>query len=679
MTVNGDIINSGLIEALSGDGVGAIYFEGGGTSVNKIVNSGSLVVAAGAFSSFDNKSYLADPEHSTIRINSGDSVQTINNSGSIINTGFNSNSGAYAISVSDGGSLGSVINSGLIEGRVDFGANGGTYRLENGLQRGAIENADEIYVALANNGFLANLSTFGAPSGPVSSSDVISNLSIIDTYNGNTLGSFSHSGRLSFDVVGNPDGTISNSYLSIFANANLTGSEIYFNVIGDEFIAKNTEFSFLDAETLTGTPVKAVDNSAAFDFAIDQRTETDEFGVSFDVLFATAVLADIQTILEDIGIDATETGSQNTVEVFEAVFGGLSDAISNGDIAEDSELGLLVAELGAIDDNDELVEALETLEPEAVEGGAVGAMSADSAAASTVNNRQASLRGAYGISGAVAGDKMSINGFWMQAYDNQTESDDRDGIEGFDADTTGIALGADAPLGENMNVGVALSYADTDVEMTGTNEMSVDSIRLAIYGSYNAESYYLDGQIGYAYNDYDSTRVLFNGDVVKGDHSGDQYTARIRGGYPIALESGLYVTPIASADYTLLSEDKYSEKGTGSLEMKMKDVEALILSVGVKLAFPITTANEITWVPELSLEAMHDMIGDEIEIDSNFVGVSGAAFITNGADNEQEMYKASLRVRAFGQGNLSFSAGFDYVEKQHYKSESVMATVRYDF
>ena len=134
-------------------------------------------------------------------------------------------------------------------------------------------------------------------------------------------------------------------------------------------------------------------------------------------------------------------------------------------------------------------------------------------------------------------------------------------------------------------------------------------------------------------------------------------------------------------DYTYLDEDTYTEKGAGNVGLTVSSdhMEVLILGVGVKFAYPITTQSETTWIPEFSLDYMYDFIGDEVEVDSNFIGVSSAGFITNGAQTEKEMYKASLRLRAFGQGNLSFSGGIDYIEKDDYDSQSIMATVRYDF
>jgi hypothetical protein len=99
----------------------------------------------------------------------------------------------------------------------------------------------------------------------------------------------------------------------------------------------------------------------------------------------------------------------------------------------------------------------------------------------------------------------------------------------------------------------------------------------------------------------------------------------------------------------------------------------------VKLAYPITTKNEVTWIPEFNLNYAYDTIGDEVEVDSNFVGVTGAAFITSGANIEQEAIKASFKIRAFSDGNFSFAAGYDYVDKQDYDSQSLTATVRYDF
>jgi outer membrane autotransporter protein len=300
-----------------------------------------------------------------------------------------------------------------------------------------------------------------------------------------------------------------------------------------------------------------------------------------------------------------------------------------------------------------------------------------------IANRQTSLRNSVYETGMVAGDDIAITGFWIQGYDKDTGQELREGIDGYDVDMYGIALGADAPVGERTTVGVAISYADSQVDSIGieNNEMGIDSYQISSYVSFNEDDYYLDALVSYSRNEYDGKRNLFNGLIATSDYSGDQHGVRARGGYPFVFESGVHVTPNTSIEYSYLKEESYSEDDAGNsgLEIGSQSLEALVWAAGVKVAYPFTTESDTTWMPDFHVEVRHDFIGDEVELDTNFVGVGGAGFSINGASVETTAYKAGVGLRAWSQSSLSFMFRYDYTYKKDYKSQSVAATMRYSF
>jgi len=102
-------------------------------------------------------------------------------------------------------------------------------------------------------------------------------------------------------------------------------------------------------------------------------------------------------------------------------------------------------------------------------------------------------------------------------------------------------------------------------------------------------------------------------------------------------------------------------------------------AAGVKVAYPFTTESDTTWMPDFHIEMRRDFIGDEVELDTNFVGVGGAGFSTNGASVEQTAYKAGIGLRAWSQSSLSFMFRYDYTYKKDYNSHAVAGTIRYSF
>ncbi|ARN74236.1 autotransporter domain-containing protein [Oceanicoccus sagamiensis] len=678
--VTGNVNNDGTLSSLSYIAAGGALTNAGTitgavTGSTAVTNSGSLgdVTLAAAGGSFSNLGGTAGniSNVSGNAINGGNGVignlSFVGGGGSFDNTGTAGNISNATSVFNFGGSIG------------DIALNNGSYVALRG-NSGAVTGASLIRVGIDPQTPGASISTING--------DLTFNGSLVVEANGTETGVAQFS---QLAVTGDADVRGAGVYIAIQSGFDLFSDGYALNVLtaGGTLLSDVDTATGCDTSEAAADPdclddaiggIDVTDNSSAIEFEVIQRGQILTASIG-EINFAPALPP---------AIERTK-GGQNVDRVADS----LNTIALKGDPAlQGSRLSGVATQLALLprettEDEIAYAEALRSLNPDTVEGGSLGAMQADAVAASTVDNRMTSLRGYYGFSGAVAGDPLGVNGFWLQAYDNETDQSVRDAVDGFDASTFGFALGFDAPLSDRIDAGMALSYADTDVDMKleDRNSMSIDSYRFTTYGSYNGDKYYFDGQFAYAQNDYESVRVvdesLTPGETViaKGQHDGDQYNFRIRGGLPLAFESGWFVTPKAEMNYTYLREDSYSETGAGNvgLDISTEDVEVLVLGVGFKAAYPYTTANEVTWIPEISIDYMYDTVGDEVEVDSNFVGVTGAAFITNGANVEKESWKFGLKLRTFSQGNFSFAVGYDYVDKTDYESESISGTLRYDF
>jgi uncharacterized protein with beta-barrel porin domain len=588
----------------------------------------------------------------TISSTAGTGIRVENSNLNIIaNTGTITGGNTYAIFIDDTAEVKQIDNSGVINGIVDFGAKGGLYKSTGGTS-GAVVNATSLQIGAA---------TAGA-AGP-----------LVSTINGN----FTFSGPMTFDANGF-DGGIRYGQLDVSGNAAVTGA-LNINVSGETFFGDNEVLELIKAGGgLTTNIVSAEDNSLLLDFTISTDASS---------LFATVERENVGIVVETLlqqaaDINITDAGAVNTAAIAISIQ-QISVLIEKGDISRDSALGQTIAQLQGITDPVLLVQAIKSLEPESGGAGSEGSKAAAGAVSAVIANRQASLRNSLYETGMVAGDDISITGFWIQGYDKDTEQEVREGIDGFDVDMYGVALGADAPVGERTTVGAAISYADSQVDSTGieNNEMGIDSYQISSYVSFNEDDYYLDALVSFARNEYDGKRNLFNGLTATADYSGDQYGLRARGGYPFVFESGVHVTPNTSIEYSYLKEEGYSDEGAGNsgLDIDSQSLEALVWAAGVKVAYPFTTESDTTWMPDFHIEVRHDFIADEVELDTNFVGVGGAGFATNGASVERVAYKAGSGLRAWRQSSESFMFRYDYTYKKDYNSQSVAATMRYSF
>jgi uncharacterized protein with beta-barrel porin domain len=766
-SLGGDLINAGLItETFNGDGyekiVSAISINGGhpeyslateipttielsGKIINqltgRIANTAEDVVLlpsqsgfakpsaersdpAAIYLNYVNMSYgiknqglISSTNGTGIRVENG-FLANIFNSGTI--TGGN----GYAIFIDDTAGVGLMDNTGIINGAVSFGANGGNYLSTEGIV-GDITMVSDVSITGGTAGDVSflnggNFTAIGGSIGNIINasnvlidSTVVGNVTLLgggkyrtragtagtilnaniievgaSTNGGNSVGALvskiegdlTFSATLLVEVTGFSEG-VSYGQLDVSGNANIDGADLVLNVTGDDFFSHNEALVLLKADSLISDIDSAIEGSVLLDFYISEQDNsliaTVKRGDIGDI-----VLIELQELAAAAGVDINSSGVVNTVQVA-AALNDIAALIDSGDIAEDSELGIAVAQLQAITDPVSLVRAIQSLEPESGGGSSEGATAAAGAATSVISNRQASIRNSIYETGMVAGDDVSITGFWIQGYDKDTEQEIREGIDGFDVDMYGVAIGADGPINETTTIGIAISYADSQVDSTGieNNDMSIDSYQISGYVSFNEEEYYLDAVMSYSLNNYDGNRYLFNGEVASADYSGDQYGLRARGGYPFVFESGLHMIPNTSVEYSYLKEEGYQEEGAGNLgnNLDSQSLEALVWAAGVKFAYPFTTASDTTWMPDFHMEVRHDFIADEVEIDTNFIGAGGAGFSINGSSVERTAYKAGVGLRAWSQSDFSFMFRYDYLYKKDYKSQAVAATMRYSF
>lgn len=319
-----------------------------------------------------------------------------------------------------------------------------------------------------------------------------------------------------------------------------------------------------------------------------------------------------------------------------------------------------------------------------ITGNNVAAYTANNLVQGTVETRLADVRDyTNGISGLPAGDMKRGRGVWAMAFGQTADQDARNSIDGFDSNTYGTAVGADYRFRDNYIIGVALSYAlsDVDGKDAGDTQTDVDSYQGTIYGSYNPSSgkWYADWAVAYALNQYETDNTIAGG-KRNGDFDGNQYTARIGGGYHLGT-GRVRVTPNASLQYTLLDLDSYRETGSTAFnrQVNQDDVAALDGRLGVDISVPRTYRN-MEIIPALKLAVTHDFLGEEAETTSTFVGTSTPiAFTTKGQEVAETGYIVGLGLDVLGQKGWSVKANYDFEGREDYTSHAGFLKLRKEF
>jgi len=329
--------------------------------------------------------------------------------------------------------------------------------------------------------------------------------------------------------------------------------------------------------------------------------------------------------------------------------------------------------------------ALETLAPVVSGGAVVGALSAGGTISNTVSVRIASLR--TGISagqGLSAGDEVNEEKhFWFQGFGTYADQGTRQGITGFTSVTGGFSMGGDKQINNDLVLGLAGSFAYSDVNASlSQNRTTVDSYQATFYGSYELGKYFIDAQVGLAYNDYSGDRFIVVGAVERtahADYDGYQVSGKVEVGRKMSLPKKVKFTPIIGLGYTHVGIPEYTETGATSSNLNVKRQDYDILNLSFRGEFRRTyETSHGNLTPEVHLGYNYEAFDNSIQNISSFTG-GGNTFQTTGFDPENHSFLGGLSVTFESSDNFDFVATYDLESKTDYNSHSFLLKGRWSF
>ncbi|MGE8147912.1 autotransporter outer membrane beta-barrel domain-containing protein [Pseudomonas frederiksbergensis] len=317
--------------------------------------------------------------------------------------------------------------------------------------------------------------------------------------------------------------------------------------------------------------------------------------------------------------------------------------------------------------NAELAKLAEKLGPDVSRGVLHATTNSQTLVANAINERSSRAR-----TDRTAPEK----GVWLQALTSDANQDARRGVAGYDADSHGIAVGADGQLNADTAVGLAYSYLDTDVKSDTGNKTQVTGHALTLYGNWTHDNWFVDTSLMYGWNDNESKRYIA-GTQAKGDYDSDIYGVNALAGYSFRLDRSVVLEPQIGARYASVKMDAYREKGSSaSLNVGSQRYEVGEMGVGARLAaaFDVGTGS---FEPEAKVMAWHDFIGDKTATTSAFV-LGGDSFTTRGTTPVRDSYEVGLGAN-YVMGAWSVGGAYNYVTSTDFNADTFTAKVRYAF
>jgi len=311
-----------------------------------------------------------------------------------------------------------------------------------------------------------------------------------------------------------------------------------------------------------------------------------------------------------------------------------------------------------------------------------GTIVAAQAAISGINRIvQARLDTSRGMSSGneFAGDKN----FWMKPFGSRADQDNRNGVSGYKAETTGLAAGFDGSPSKELRLGGAIAYAHTNIDGNsvgaGNQSATVDLYQLIAYGRYSLdERTEIDFQADIGKNTNQGKRVIaFTSAIASSDYT--SHSAHLGAGiarsYPLSSKTTL--TPSVRADYIKIKESAYAENGAGLLNLNVnsRSAEAIVVGVDGKLTHRLNGRTTL----HADLGIGYDTINKRVSITSSFAGAPGSTFVTQGIAPSPWIATAGLGVVYKTINGLDIVGRYDAEHRTGFLNQTVSARLRWAF
>ncbi|SCK20624.1 autotransporter outer membrane beta-barrel domain-containing protein [Vogesella sp. LIG4] len=287
------------------------------------------------------------------------------------------------------------------------------------------------------------------------------------------------------------------------------------------------------------------------------------------------------------------------------------------------------------------------------------------------------------LQGGSSGDGYFTDKYvWVKPFGSWAKQDDQNGVSGFKANTTGLAVGADAKISPQLRLGAAFAYAKSDVDSNSSaaaQSNKVDVFQLVGYGSYALpQNLNLDFQADVGQNrNHGERTIAFTSTVASSVY--DSYTAHagLGLGRNYQLSEKTSVTPELRADYTWIKDKAYQESGAGLLNLNVdsRSTEQFVLGLDGKLDHKLNDSTTLN----AKLGVGYDTLAKRNSITATFAGAPGAAFTTYGLNPDPWIEHVGLGLTHTTQSGAELSINYDAEHRDGYNNQTASLKARWAF
>ena len=278
-----------------------------------------------------------------------------------------------------------------------------------------------------------------------------------------------------------------------------------------------------------------------------------------------------------------------------------------------------------------------------------------------------------GGEGMASGDNIFERAaMWVQGLFNKSKLDDTSKSYGFDADSSGVAMGAEKYVTEDTKIGLGYAYTNTDIDgfMRSTD---VDTHTAFVYGEYKPSNWYVNGIMSYGWSDYSEDKTI-SGIGVKADYDVETFGLQAMAGYDMQVK-GFGLTPEVGLRYVHISQDGY----TDSADQKVSGNDSDILTgvIGAKVSKTWTLENGMNIKPEARIAATYDLMNDDVN--SVVTLANGSAYMVEGDALDRFGMEFGAGVTTEVNDNVEFALGYEGKFREDYQDHTGLVNLKYKF
>ncbi len=261
---------------------------------------------------------------------------------------------------------------------------------------------------------------------------------------------------------------------------------------------------------------------------------------------------------------------------------------------------------------------------------------------------------------------------WVQGMFNKSKLDDTSKAKGFDADSAGVAFGAEKFLTDDTKVGIGYAYTNTDIDgfMRSTD---VDTHTTILYGEYKPSNWYVNGIATYGWSDYSEDKSVA-GVGVKADYDVETFGLQAMTGYDMNVND-LGFTPEVGLRYVHIKQDAYTD--SADQRVSANDSDILTGVIGAKVSKSWELSNGMLIKPEARIAATYDLINDDVN--SVVTLANGSAYAVDGEALDRFGMEFGAGIIAEVNDNVELSLGYEGKFRQDYQDHTGLINAKYKF